>query len=146
MNTEELTLHHLNADHADRIVELVQLLNPSLTAETLHERLAQQWGAEGYHCVGLFKNDRIIGLASAWVTLRLYGGKVVEFDNIVVDPAERGGTGTQLLALLEERFRALGYHRFELKTYAQNTRSHKFYYNNGYKIRAFYFAKGDDFK
>lgn len=138
-----LELRELDASHADRIVDLVQLLNPSLTAETLHERLAQQWGTEGYYCVGLFRNGAIIGVSSAWVSVRLYGGKIVELDNVIVDPAARGGTGTRFLTLLEEKFTALGCGRVELKTYVQNTRSHKFYFGNGFKIRAFYFVKGD---
>ena len=144
MNTSDLSLHPLDASYADRIVELVTLLNPSVAEDELHRRLTEAWTITGYHCFGLFKAgvEQPIGISSAWVTTRLYGGKLVELDNVIIDPAHRGGgTGSFLLGALEAWSVSVGCKRMELKTYVTNARSHKFYFNHGYDIRAFYFVK-----
>ena len=133
----------LDAAHAERIVELVRLLNPSLTAEVIAERLAAQWDLDGYRCFGLVdESGAIVGVASAWVSIRLYGGKLAELDNVIVDPRVRGrGAGAFFLEAVERRLRAEGCRRIELKTYVTNARSHKFYFDNGYSIYAYYFVK-----
>lgn len=139
---QDLRLQPLDATHTDRIVELAYLLNPSVEPETLSQRLSQQWGKDGYHCIGLYRGEDLIGMSSAWVSIRLYGGKLVELDNVIVDPEKRGrGTGSYFIRELEKFFVAEGCQRMELKTYVTNDRSHKFYFNLGFDIRAFYFVK-----
>ena len=141
--TTSLTVRALDAAHAARIVELVGLLNPKLSAETLAARLAQQWALDGYRCYGLFDGaGALVGVASAWVSVRLYGGRLAELDNVVVDPALRGrGAGAYFLDEVEAALRAEGCRRIELKTYVTNARSHKFYFDHGYSIYAYYFVK-----
>ena len=139
----DFTLQTLDATHSDRILELVQLLNPHVSAEDLRSRLAENWGFQGYHTLGLFNTEgKIIAISSAWVTTRLYGGKLVELDNVIVDPEYRGGVGSFFLEQLQEWAKAQGCVRMELKTYVTNKRSHKFYFDHGFDIRAFYFVKG----
>ena len=144
MDPSDLSLRPLDASYADRIVELVCLLNPSVAEDELHPRLAEAWNTTGYHCFGLFREglDQPIGISSAWVTTRLYGGKLVELDNVIIDPVHRGGgTGGFFLEALEAWAVATGCKRIELKSYVTNARSHKFYLNHGFDIRAFYFVK-----
>ena len=137
------TVIRLDATHAERIVELVRLLNPSLTSKTLAERLTAQWDLDGYHCFGLLDaTGAIVGVASAWISVRLYGGKLAELDNVVVDPSIRGrGAGAFFLGEVERRLVTEGCRRIELKTYVTNARSHKFYFDHGYSIYAYYFVK-----
>ena len=137
------TVRELSAEHAERIVELVHLLNPKVALAVLAERLGQQWGTDGYHCFGLFDADgALVGVASAWVSVRLYGGRLAELDNVVVAPALRGqGAGSFFLKEMEARLKADGCRRIELKTYVTNARSHKFYFDHGYSVYAFYFVK-----
>ena len=136
------TVAQLDAAYAERIVELVRLLNPSLTAEVLAERLAQQWALDGYHCFGLIDaSGAIVGVASAWISVRLYGGKLAELDNVIVEPGARGrGAGAFFLEEIERWLKGEGCRRIELKTYVTNARSHKFYFDHGYSIYAYYFV------
>ncbi len=137
------SVREIGPARADRIVELVHLLNPSLAPGLLAERLARQWGAQGYHCFGLFDAaDLLVGVASAWISVRLYGGQLAELDNVVVDPELRGrGAGSYFLTEMEAQLKARGCRRIELKTYVTNARSHKFYFEHGYSVYAFYFVK-----
>ena len=137
------TVRELSAAHAERIVELVHLLNPKVAPEVLAARLGEQWGTDGYHCFGLFdESDNIVGVASAWISVRLYGGRLAELDNVVIDPGLRGkGAGSFFLNEIEARLKEQGCRRIELKTYVTNARSHKFYFDHGYSVYAFYFVK-----
>ena len=137
----DLTFQRLDARHSERIVALAALLNPSVAPAELAHRLQQQWDWDGYHCFGLFRDDHLIAIASAWTSVRLYGGKLVELDNVIVDPAARGGTGSYFLERLQEWARGEGCRRMELKTYVSNSRSHKFYFRHGFSIYAYYFVK-----
>ena len=137
----DLAFRPLSPTHAARIVELAALLNPSIPPEELAHRLSVQWGHDGYHCFGLFHDDHLIAIASAWISVRLYGGKLVELDNVIVDPAARGGVGSYFLERLQEWALGEGCRRMELKTYVANSRSHKFYFRHGFSIYAYYFVK-----
>ncbi|NJC27107.1 GNAT family N-acetyltransferase [Neolewinella antarctica] len=137
----DLSFRSLNPTHAPRVVELVHLLNPAIPTAELAARLVTQWDFDGYYCFGLFRAEELIGVASAWVSVRLYGGKLVELDNVIVDPAARGGTGSYFMEQLQAWARAENCVRMELKTYVTNARSHKFYFDHGFDLRAFYFVK-----
>ncbi len=141
--TSTFTVRELGPAHAARIVELVHLLNPKLSAGLLAARLAEQWGADGYHVFGLLDGEgALVGVASAWISVRLYGGRLAELDNVVVDPGVRGrGAGSFFLNEMENWLEARGCRRIELKTYVTNARSHKFYFDHGYSVYAFYFVK-----
>ena len=142
MPTSDLTFRRLDARHSDRIVELATLLNPGTAPAELAQRLSRQWDWDGYHCFGLFHDDHLIAIASAWISIRLYGGKIVELDNVIVDPAARGGgTGSYFLERLQEWATGEGCVRMELKTYVANSPSHRFYFRHGFSIYAYYFVK-----
>ena len=138
--SQELHFRAIGPEHSDRIIELVSLLNSSVPRDVLRRRLGKQWGFQGYYLFGLFRGERLIGVASVWISLRLYGGTLAELDNVIVDPEERGGTGKVFLDHLIAFCRAEGCRRVELKSYTGNRRSHKFYLNNGFEIYAFYFV------
>ena len=71
-----------------------------------------------------------------------FSGRQVEPDNVVVEDAYRSqGIGKHLLAWVEELAAKEGCESSFLKTYVANTASHKFYYNNGYKIIGLGFYK-----
>ena len=139
---DDLSLRPLDPSYADRIVELAGQLNTAVASAELHRRLMEAWNITGYHCLGLFKAgvEQPIGISSAWITTRLYGGKLVELDNVIIDPEHRG-VGGFFMEMLEAWAVDKGCKRMELKTYVANARSHKYYFNHGFDIRAFYFVK-----
>ena len=138
-----LTVREIDATHSDRIIELAVQLSDAYTPELLRPRLADMWRHDGYHCLGLFSaEDELVGIASAWLSVRLYGGQIMELDNVVIDAAHRGGgAGAFFLRQIERWAEARGVRRSELKTYVSNPRSHKFYFRHDYSIYAYYFVK-----
>ena len=95
-----------------------------------------------YECVGVFKEDRLIGVTGLWYQTRHYSGRSCEVDHVYIDEKYRsGGIGKQLFAFIEMHVKAKGCEAIELNTYVQNAASHKFYFNLGFKILGFHFLK-----
>jgi hypothetical protein len=132
----------LTKNDIEDIAILGQQLNPRLTLEQIRTYLLQMFDFETYRCFGVFLNDKLIGISSAWTTVRLYSGKQLEVDNVVIDSSQQSrGLGKMLFEFIENWAKKNEYKTIELNTYVQNSKSHKFYYNLGYSILGFHFWK-----
>jgi len=124
------------------IAILGQQLNPKLTLEQIKTYLLQMFKFETYTCFGIFLNDELVGVSSAWTTVRIYSGKQLEVDNVVIDGLHQSkGLGKLFFEFIENWAKKNDYKTIELNTYVQNSKSHKFYYNLGYSILGFHFWK-----
>lgn len=138
----EFLVKHLTHEDIDNLLILVQELNPTIPTEALKARLTEMFGFENYRCFGLFIDNQLAGAASGWITVRLYSGKQLEVDNVIINGnIHSQGFGTRFLSTIESWAFENGCETVELNTYVQNDRSHKFYFNQGYKILGFHFQK-----
>jgi len=97
---------------------------------------------QNYECIGVFKGDMLIGLCGLWFQTRHYSGKSCEPDHVYIQPEYQGlGLGNKMFDYVEKYCKEKGCESLELNTYVQNTSSHKFYYNLGYKILGYHFFK-----
>src|SRR5271156_4165996 len=92
----------------DSILPLVQLLNPALSADLLRSRLAEM-KTQDFRCVGVWDSERLIATAGLWVNTRLYCGKMIEPDNVVIHPDYRSrGVGKLLMEWIYAYGREIG--------------------------------------
>jgi|GEM_PF-43899 len=139
---DKMRVQLLSAERIADMLPLVQQLNRHMAATVLQARLEATFKYEHYRCFGLFENDRLIGVSSGWLTTRLYCGRQLELDNVVMDERiQSKGYGRFLLNEIEKWAIAEGCETIELNTYMANARSHKFYFNLGYHILGFHFQK-----
>jgi GNAT superfamily N-acetyltransferase len=132
----------LAKDDIDDMAFLGQQLNPKLTLEQIKTYLLQMFEFETYACFGVFLNDKLVGISSAWTTVRLYSGKQLEVDNVIIDSSQQSkGLGKMFFEFIENWAKKNEYKTIELNTYVQNSKSHKFYYNLGFSILGFHFWK-----
>lgn len=132
----------LSKEHFPEILKLTKQLNEDLPLSELESRQAQMFEFENYRCFGLFEGDQLIGVSSGWITVRLYSGKQVEIDNVIIDASVQSkGYGAKFIAEIEQWAKANNCKTVELNTYTSNTRSHKFYYLHGFRILGFHFQK-----
>ncbi len=90
----------------------------------------------------MYLNDTLSGITCAWIMIRIYCGKQIEIDNVILDSKHQSkGYGNILLNYIEKWAIDNDCETIELNTYVQNPRSHKFYFNNNYKILGFHFQK-----
>ena len=138
----ETTFKELSIDHLKMILPLTHQLNPRRSLAELEQLQISMFGLPRYKCFGLFENEQLVAVSSCWLTTRLYSGKQLELDNVVVDGKHQSkGYGNILLNKIESWAKSIECKTIELNTYVTNGRSHKFYYNQGYEISGYHFTK-----
>lgn len=137
-----MKLHILDKSHLDIIVSLTKQLNPNVEIKVLEERHTEMFAFQNYRCFGLFENETLVAISSGWITVKLYSGKQLEIDNVIVDSTTQSkGYGTVFLDLIEEWASKEECETVELNAYSQNGRAHKFYFGRNYQIVGFHFQK-----
>ncbi len=140
--TDMINFKLLTSEDIPNIALLGQQLNPKLTLKEIHEYLRDMFEFPTYYCFGLFLEDRLIGVSSGWITIRLYCGKQLEVDNVIIDNRlQSKGYGDLFFKFIDDWALKNDCKTIELNTYVQNARSHKFYFNSGYTILGFHFQK-----
>ncbi len=141
MTEDNIHTRFLEKHELPDILPLVQLLNPKLEAEVLSERLQVMFG-QGYQCVGIFVNHKLAGVAGLWSLCKLYVGKHIEPDNVIIHPDYRGkGLGKRLFEFIDQYAKEAGFEALELNCYVNNSEAHKFWMNEGYRVLGFHFQK-----
>jgi GNAT superfamily N-acetyltransferase len=139
---KEVNLRLLEEKKLEEILSLTSELNPETDLEILRKRQIEMFEFENYKCFGFYEKEKLLAISSGWITVRLYSGKQLEIDNVIVNPKiQSKGIGSKFIKLLENWATENDCMTVELNTYTQNSRSHKFYYNQGYNILGFHFQK-----
>lgn len=139
---ENLKLTFLTDKNIIEIAKLGQQLNPKLSIEKIESYLSEMFSFSNYNCFGLYQNEKLIGVSSGWTTIRLYCGKQLELDNVIIDnQLQSKGLGTYFFKLIENWAKQQSFDTIELNTYVQNSKSHKFYFNKGFDIIGYHFQK-----
>ena len=128
--------------HLDKVVGLLRQLNPEMDADYLESTQKRMSALPNYNCFGLFDDGELIGISSGWNTIRIYCGKQLELDNVIIESSlQSKGLGKFFLNEIKKWCSANEYLSIGLNTYVQNSRSHKFYFNEGFKILGFHFEQ-----
>lgn len=124
-------------------IELLAHLNPSVPGEVLKQRFETILSEHPhYQAFGAFLDGKLSALAGVWIATKIWCGKYLELDNLVVDPALRsGGLGTALIRHLEGLARDEGCNLAVLDSYTSNHSSHRLYHRLGFEIWGFHFVK-----
>jgi hypothetical protein len=124
------------------IIPLIQkLTNYSVNKAVLEQRFLEMI-SQNYECAGIYNNDKLIGISGLWFSTRHYAGKSVEADHVYIDDDYRGkGLGKAFFKWIYNYAKEKGCEATELNTYVSNYDSHKFYYNEGFKILGYHFLK-----
>jgi len=127
-------------EHLQSTLYLLNLLNPDKTINSIEKLLREMSQLPSYKCFGLFRDKELIGISSGWTTIRIYCGKQLELDNVIIDSKiQSKGYGKFFMDAIKEWSYINDYQSISLNTYIENYRSHKFYFNQGYKILGYHF-------
>lgn len=123
------------------IIPLLKKLNDKTPDELLKKRLSEMV-RENYECVGLYDDEKLIGISGIWYMTRHYIGKSAEVDHVIIDENYRNsGLGKFFFDQIYNYVKQKGCEATELNTYTGNRKSHKFYCNEGYEIYGFHMLK-----
>ena len=109
------------------MLPLVAELNKDLDSSVLEARLTEMFSYSHYRCFGLFSDDELVAVTSGWLTTRLYSGRQLELDNVIVKAQWRNkGVGRVLNEHIEAWARENDCLSCELNSYVTNPDSHCF--------------------
>ncbi len=133
----------LVAEDLPAATTLLAHLNPGIPAEVLGQRFATILAEHPhYHAFGAFVDGKLAAVASVWIATKIWCGRYLEIDNIVVDPGQRSsGLGTALIQHLETFAREKDCNLAVLDSYTSNHASHRLYHRLGFEIWGFHFVK-----
>lgn len=135
MNIKELI-------NKEEFLETISILNevyPSLTKEDYSKELDFML-ENNYGQVGVYENDICIGITGYWIGTKLWCGKYLELDNVVISEKHRGkGVGEMLFEYMEKKAVELNCNMLALDSYTDNFKAHKFFYKQKYNPRGFHF-------
>ena len=123
------------------IIPLLKLLDNKIPDDILDSRLTEMF-AQGYKCVGVFEEEKIIGISGLWILTKYYVGKHIEPDNVIIHPDYRGaGVGEELMKWIYEYAISQNCIASELNCYVSNNAGQKFWINQGYQVIGFHYQK-----
>ncbi len=139
----EISIRPLGPADLPTAAQLLAPLNPDTSQGLILERLKTVLTDHPhYELFGAFSDGTMAGVAGAWIATKIWCGRYLEIDNLVVSENHRScGIGSRLMAHLEELARERDCKVLVLDSYASNTASHRLYYRLGFEIWSFHFIK-----
>ena len=123
------------------IFPLLQECDSGITKKTLQERFEQMCEAN-YRCVGIYDNNKLIGISGLWILVKYYVGKHIEPDNVYILPEYRmAGIGRRLMTWIEEYAKKEGCRAIELNCYKVNKQGQAFWEQLGYTPLGIHYQK-----
>lgn len=131
----------LSLDEMLEHISVVQQLQSSLTSEEYKQMLPEMI-PNGYAQVGVFDGEKCIGISGYWIGTKLYSGKYLEMDNVVIDSEYRSkGIGKMLCDWCIEKAQQNNCKKVMLDAYLENEAAHRFYLREGFIKRGYHFIK-----
>lgn len=119
--------------------EVLTELYPSLSLEQYREELRFMI-QHNYSQIAVLEQQVFVGVSGLWLGNKLWCGKYLEIDNIVVSEKTRSkGVGKMMVDFIEKKARELGCNMVALDSYTTNFKAHKFFYNQGFTPKGFHF-------
>ncbi len=123
------------------LLPLIQQLNADVTAE-YYDHVLDDMLRHGYRMVAAYDDEECLGLAGIWVASKIYSGKYLEMDNVVVAAAHRSrGIGQLLTDFVTDLAHREGCRTMMLDAYLENDKAHAFYERAGFIRRGYHFIK-----
>jgi ribosomal protein S18 acetylase RimI-like enzyme len=140
---DEVILQPLQPGDKPAALELLSILNPSTPPAELEDRLtAILSNHPHYQITGAYVSGKLVGLCGAWIATKIWCGKYLELDNLIVHPDHRSANiGTLLIRHFEKIAKEENCKILTLDSYTSNHPSHRLYHRLGFEIWGFHFVK-----
>jgi GNAT superfamily N-acetyltransferase len=124
-----------------KYIDVLQDLYPTITLDEYSADLDQML-PHNYGQVAVFEDDVCLGISGFWIGTKLWCGKYLELDNIVVRKEARSkGVGQVIFDYLTNKAMQENCHMMSLDSYTSNYKAHKFFYNNDFAPKGFHFIR-----
>ena len=107
-----------------------------------YKTLLTEMVKRGYTQIVYEEEGEAMGLAGFWVNTKLFSGKYIDVDNVIVNPSKRSkGIGSVLMNWIEKHAKDIDAKMIVLDAFVGSTQAHKFYFKENYIVKGFHFAK-----
>ena len=123
------------------VFPVLQELYPTLTSYQYEQELTFML-KHNYAQVAVYDGKLCVGVSGFWIGNKLWCGKYLELDNIVVSSNYRGkGVGKMIFNFLEKKAKEELCTMLSLDSYTTNYKAHRMFYNEGFVPKGFHFIK-----
>ena len=130
-----------SVDEMLQYISVIRELGPNTTEEWYKQMLSEMLPL-GYGQAAIFEENKCIGISGYWINTKLYSGKYLEMDNVVVLPEYRSkGIGKLLCDWCINKAKENNCKKVMLDAYLENEKAHKFYEREGFIKRGYHFIK-----
>jgi ribosomal protein S18 acetylase RimI-like enzyme len=120
---------------------LIRQLSPGVTAERYAHSLDDML-VHGYRMAAVYEGEQCVGISGIWVATKIYSGRYLEMDNVVVADSHRSqGIGKLLTDFVVALAIEEGCETIMLDAYLENEKAHAFYERAGFVKRGYHFLK-----
>lgn len=142
MTTSEVSIFEcLTAQEEASTYPVMRQLRPHINDQD-YGNAVQRVKADGGRLIAAQQDGRVVGCSMFRPQYRLVSGPMIYVDDLVTDAACRSaGVGAALLDWIEEEARRSGVALVMLDSGTQRTLAHRFYFRQGYVVKAFNFQK-----
>jgi len=121
--------------------DLIKQLNPKLSREE-YANLIGEMIPNNYKQLIAIQNEILVGVCGYWINTKIYSGKYIELDNVVVDANYRNqNIGERMCVKLLEIAEKEQCKVAMLDAYLENEAAHRFYERLGYRKKGYHFVK-----
>lgn len=136
INIKELT----TIDQMQQSYELLTVLYPNDFSIEKYNSLLKEMLTSNYRQVIAVDGDRIVAVAGLTIATKIWSGRYMDMDHVVVDREYRGmGIGKQLLAYTKRLCNQEGCQILSCDVYSENFDAQRFYMNEQFVPRGFHF-------
>ena len=120
---------------------IIQELQPKLTIEAYKQMLPEMI-PNGYGQIAIFDNNKCIAISGFWINIKLYTGKYLEMDNVVVSEIYRSkGIGKLLCDWCMQKAIENNCKYITLDAFLENEKAHAFYEREDFTKKGYHFLK-----
>ena len=121
---------------------ILQELYPSLTLDTYRNDLIEMMPNNHYGQIAVFEGETCLGLTGYWIGTKLWCGKYLEIDNLIVSEKQRStGVGKRMFEFLAAKATQENCTMMALDSYTSDFKAHKFFYNQSFAPKGFHFIR-----
>jgi len=122
-------------------LHLIKELTPNISEEE-YAALLKQMIPHNYYQIAAYDSSKLIAVSGYWIGAKIYCGKYLEIDNLVVSAEYRSKSiGKLLVDWMQEEAKKRGCKNVLLDAYVENFKAHRFYYREGFIARGFHYLK-----
>ena len=135
-------IEHSTQEEMLENLEIIQVLHPNLTYEKYKELLEKMIPHNYAQLIAVNEEGEKMGITGFWIGHKIWSGKYLELDNVVVREDYRSrGVGELMTQYLIKKAQELACDMLGLDVYTYNFKGVKFYMNQGFDPTGFHMIK-----